>query len=306
MRSNSLPRHYETFISHYSEHAHNYSKTTKSYSILCIERFAKFLDVRWHSISLNDADSTMVEQWVYHMRLANLTYMTIYHNLKIMDKVYDCLIKAKIVHQNPIKSVRDNFPQPETGNRIINPIDFSQLLKFLKKRKYVTKRGTGSDYKGMRAYIIVKVLLETPLKLKEIFALRDEVVNLEQGIILWKGKNVHLSGELVNDLLDFRILRDKLIPRNSSWLINGMTGYSMNYHHFKKEFKEWSFLLGFKINSIKIKEQYFKAVGTASQDDSSFLKKSGFKTWFMLEKYRGPRKRKGPRFNVRHQSKKTL
>lgn len=302
------PRHCDSFIELYMANAHRYSKTTKEYTVLCIERFANFLNNEGGSISLSNVDSKMVEQWVRYMRRINLAYITIYHNLKIMDKVYESLsqAKAKVVKQNPFKTVRLNFPHPTTNTPTINPIDFSKLLKFLKNRRFATKRGVHTAYKGARAYIVIKLLLHTSLTIKEILALKDEMINLGEGSITYRDRKDQLSKELVQDITFFKKQRDKLIPKNSDWFIRGTTGYFIHYHHFKKEFKEWSYLIGSKVNTIKIKEQYFISVAKKSSNDSSFFKASGFKTWHMLEKYRGPRKVKGPRFNVKQESKKTL
>ena len=107
-----------------------------------------------------------------HQDLSPSTYHTLFRGLRVF---------TRFLHQEGYVKDEIRLPKVKQPHTIISPLNPSQMKAIL--HSFDTK-----TYLGMRNYTIIRLFLDTGMRLSELSRLQLNEVNLEEGFVLVHGK----------------------------------------------------------------------------------------------------------------------
>ena len=120
-------------------------------------------------IEENDLDSSVES---IHQHLSTSTYHTLFRGLRAF---------TRFLHQENYVKNEIRLPRVKQPHTTISPLNPSQMKAIL--HSFDTK-----TYLGMRNYTIIRLFLDTGMRLSELSRLQLNEVNLEEGFVLVHGK----------------------------------------------------------------------------------------------------------------------
>lgn len=263
----SLEKKYEEFLKRTCK-----SRSTVNYRVGAALRFVIYLFDKkissLHNISQKDAFD-----YINFLKDRGFTSHTIWNNARCIHSFIFFLIGEKLINKKEFPDSNEFFKKPKEVRIIDCPdkTEIDALLGILQSNL--------NSYLNWKSYIIVRLLLLTKLKIKQILELKNMDIDFSRKCIFYGEILIEIdcSDDLINDIEKFMIERDLYVPKNSEYLIRSGNGFQLPYSKeiCKNIFKQWRLFASCEINSMAIK-RYRHDKLRLTNEISEFKRKTGY------------------------------